>query len=120
MKKIFMMLFGFIMLTCLTTLPRANAQATTATKPKTATSAPKAPKVTTVMGMVSADEKSFVADKDKKSWTVENPEALKGHAGHHVSITAQVDAAKDEVTVKSVKMLTAKAAKPKASTTKKS
>ena len=102
MKKIFIMLLGLMAAACLTTPRWANAQ----TKPKAATTAAKA---TTIMGTVSADEKSFVNDKDKKSWTVANPEAVKGHAGHHVSITAQVDAAKGEVTVKSVKMLVAKA-----------
>ena len=115
MKKIFIMLLLALMaLTCLNTLPRANAQ----TKPKTATTTAKAPKATTIMGMVSADEKSFVNDKDKKSWTVENPVALKGHAGHHVSVTATVDADKNEITVKSVKMLTAKAKTPKTPTKK--
>ena len=98
------MLLSIMALTCLNTIHQANAQ----TKPKAATTAAKA---ITIMGTVSADEKSLVSDEDKKSWTVAKPEALKGHAGHHVSITAQVDAAKDEVAVKSVKMLTANAAK---------
>jgi hypothetical protein len=98
MKKIFIMVV-IMALTCLNTLHQADAQ----TQPKAAATAAK---TVTVMGTVSADEKSFVGDKDNKSWTVVNPEALKGHAGLHVSITAQVDAAKDEVTVKSVKMKT--------------
>jgi hypothetical protein len=102
MKKIFIMLLGLMAVACVTTPPWANAQM----KPKAATTAAKA---STIMGTVSADEKSFVKDKDKKSWTVANPEALKGHAGHHVSVTAQVDAAQGEITVKSVKMLAAKA-----------
>src|SRR5713101_3829285 len=102
MKKIFLVVFGLVALICLKGLPQASAQ----TKPKAATTAAKA---TTIMGTVSADEKSFVNDKDKKSWMVANPEALKGHAGHHVSVTAQVDAAKGEITVKLVKMLAAKA-----------
>ena len=107
MKKILLLVFGLVALICLKGLPQASAQ----TKPKAATTAPKA---MTIMGMVSADEKSFVNDKDKKSWTVANPEALKGHGGHHVSITAQVDTAKGEVTVKSVKMLGTKAKTTKA------
>jgi hypothetical protein len=59
----------------------------------------------TLRGTVSTDAKTFVEDKDKKSWTVANPEARKGHESHHVSITAQVDPEKNEVNVKSVKML---------------
>ena len=33
----------------------------------------------------------FVTDKDKKIMTVDNQEALKGHEGHHVSVTGKVD-----------------------------
>ena len=60
-------------------------------------------KAVAVSGTVSADGKTFV-DKDNKSWTVTNPEALKGHEGHEVTLTAHVDAAKNEVHVVSVKM----------------
>src|ERR1700751_3813003 len=41
---------------------------------------------------VEGDKVTFVADKDQKSWSVENPEALKGHEGHHVQVKAHVDA----------------------------
>jgi len=54
-------------------------------------------------GKVSADGKTFV-DKDNKSWTVSNPEALKGHEGHEVTLKAHEDAAKNEIHVVSVKM----------------
>jgi len=49
----------------------------------------------------------FVADKDKKSWEVVNPEALKGHEGHHVQVSAHVYADKNQIHVMSVKMLPA-------------
>lgn len=32
----------------------------------------------------------FVSDKDQSVWTVKNPEALKGHEGHHVKVSAHV------------------------------
>jgi hypothetical protein len=35
---------------------------------------------------------------------VSNPEALKGHEGHEVTLKAQVDEAKNEIHVASVKM----------------
>jgi hypothetical protein len=35
---------------------------------------------------VDGDKITFVADKDQKSWAVENPEALKGHEGHRVQV----------------------------------
>jgi len=51
------------------------------------------------------DKASFVADKDQKSWGVMNPEALKGHDGHHVEVSAHVYADKGYIHVMSVKML---------------
>ena len=50
---------------------------------------------------------TFVADKDKKSWDVVNPETLKGHEGHHVEVSAHVYADKGQIHVMSVKMLKA-------------
>jgi hypothetical protein len=47
----------------------------------------------------------FVSDAEKKVWTVENPEALKGHEGHHVAITGQPDATKGSVRIDSVEMI---------------
>src|SRR2546425_9523785 len=64
-------------------------------------------KAVTVSGTVGADGTTFV-DKDNKSWTVTNPEVLKGHEGHEVTLTAHVDAAKNAVHVVSVKMGKAK------------
>jgi hypothetical protein len=54
-------------------------------------------------GKIGADGKTFI-DKDNKSWTVTNPEVLKGHEGHEVTLQAHVDAAKNEIHVVSVKM----------------
>lgn len=72
-------------------------------KPETA-KAEKAPtKAATVTGKVGTDAKTFV-DKDNKSWTVTNPEALKGHEGHEVTLKAHLDATKNEIHVVSVKM----------------
>jgi hypothetical protein len=56
---------------------------------------------------VDGDKLTFVTDKDKKSWEVVNPEALKGHEGHHVELSAHVYADKDQIHVMSVKMLKA-------------
>src|SRR5216684_8599344 len=60
-----------------------------------------------VKGTVKADgdKLTFVADKDAKSWDVMNPEALKGHEGHHVEVSAHVYADKNAIHVMSVKML---------------
>ena len=44
-----------------------------------------------------------VTDKDQKVLTVDNPDALKEHYGHHVAVTGHVDG--DKIHVESVKML---------------
>lgn len=58
-----------------------------------------------VKGKISDDGKSFVSDKDGKSWTIVNPDAIKGHEGHHVVLNAHVYADKMEVHVMSLKMV---------------
>jgi pentapeptide MXKDX repeat protein len=79
---------------------------------------PKAEKMSkgavSIVGKVGDDGKTFVSDKDNKTWKVSNPDALKGHEGHHVRVRAHVDADKDEIHVTSVRMLkSAKKAKMK-------
>ena len=73
-----------------------------------AKAAPAAP-LKNLKGTVKADgdKLTFVSDKDKKSWDVANPEALKGHEGHHVELSAHVYPDKSQIHVMSVKMLKA-------------
>jgi hypothetical protein len=61
-------------------------------------------KAVSITGKISDDGKTFVSDKDGKSWTISNPDAVKGHEGHHVTLQAQVDADQSEVHVVSLKM----------------
>jgi hypothetical protein len=44
-----------------------------------------------------------VTDGDQKILMVENPEALKGHEGHHIAVTGHVEG--DKIHVESAKML---------------
>jgi len=44
-----------------------------------------------------------VTDGDQKVLTVENPDALKGHEGHHIAVTGHVSG--DSIHVESAKML---------------
>ena len=44
-----------------------------------------------------------VTDKDQKVLTVENPDSLKDHYGHHVAVTGHIDG--DKIHIESVKML---------------
>ena len=79
----------------------ASAQDTMKDDHKKADASKKASKVT---GKLGDDDKTFVGDTDSKSWTVTNPEAVKGHEGHHGVLTAHVDADKGDVKVVSLKM----------------
>lgn len=102
MKKLLFLSFAFALVISLFALTQDTTKAAQ-TKPETA-KAEKAPaKAVTVTGKVSVDAKTFV-DKDNKSWTVTNPEALKGHEGHEVTLKAHLDSAKNEIHVVSAKM----------------
>ncbi|MBV8050684.1 MAG: hypothetical protein JOZ80_05815 [Acidobacteriaceae bacterium] len=61
-------------------------------------------KAVSVTGKISDDGKTFTTDSDSKSWTITNPEAVKGHEGHHVTLKAHVYPDKNEVHVMSLKM----------------
>ena len=45
----------------------------------------------------------IVTDKDQKILMVDNPDALKGHEGHHITVTGSVKG--DSIHVESAKML---------------
>ena len=53
-------------------------------------------KAMSVTGKISDDGKMFTSDKDNKAWTISNPEAVKGHEGHHVTLKAHVYPDKNE------------------------
>jgi hypothetical protein len=61
-------------------------------------------KAASITGKISDDGKTFVSDKDGKSWTIINPDSVKGHEGHHVALKAHVSVDKSEVDVVSLKM----------------
>ena len=77
MKKLALILFALVLLASLTAFAQyAGNQAGTGQQPSTTEKA--STKAVTLSGKVSDDGKSFVSDKDNKSWTVSNPEALHG------------------------------------------
>jgi hypothetical protein len=97
MKKLMIILFAFGLLTSLSlaaqdTMKQDNTKASTTTKAASLT------------GKISDDGKTFVSDKDGKSWSIDNPEAVKGHEGHHVTLKAHVSADAGTVDVVSLKM----------------
>jgi hypothetical protein len=48
---------------------------------------------------------TFVNDKDKQSWEISNPDAVKGHDGHHVTVKAKLNETDHSLTVDSLKMM---------------
>jgi hypothetical protein len=67
-----------------------------------------------VKGTISQDGKTLVGD-DGKSWTIANPDAVKGHEGHHVVLKGSADASTNQIQVSSVKMAKDKGSKKDAS-----
>jgi pentapeptide MXKDX repeat protein len=95
-----LMIFGFALVLVMS----AAAVAQDTMKQDTMKSDSSMKATTSVTGKISDDGKSFVSDKDGKTWAISNPEAVKGHEGHHVTLKAQADAGKGEVKVVSLKM----------------
>jgi hypothetical protein len=80
-------------------------QSSTSDQTKTATSTEGgAGKLHHLKGQISDDGKTFTSSKDSKSWTIANPDAVKGHEGHDVSLSAHVYPDKNEIHVTAVKM----------------
>ncbi len=103
MKKVLALVLGWSVMCGVAAFAQdAGQSAGTADKMATAAALLK-----TIKGTVKADgdKLSFVSDRDQKSWEVMNPEALKGHEGHHVQVSAHVYADKNSIHVMSVKML---------------
>lgn len=98
MKKLMTFCFAVLVLT----FTVASAQDTMKNDNGMKSDMPK--KTMDVKGKISEDGKMFVADNDGKSWTIVNPDAIKGHEGHHVILTAHVYPDKMEVHVMSLKM----------------
>ena len=102
MKKLLVLLFMFAIAFSLA-MPVFAQETETKTETTTTTTT----KLVPLHGTVSDDGKTFTDDRDQKAWTVQNPEALKGHEGHHVSVKARVHADKGEIHVVSVRMIKA-------------
>jgi hypothetical protein len=98
MKKLMIISFALTLLMSVVALAQYGSQ-----QPDTGKSGTSM-KTVSITGTISDDGKMFVSDKDGKSWTISNPDAVKGHEGHHVILQAQVDADKSQVHVMSLKM----------------
>jgi hypothetical protein len=90
--------------------PAETGQSSTTSKTKS-----KAGKLEHLKGKISDDGKSLTTDKDNKTYTIENTDAVKGHEGHDVRVSGHVDTSNNSIHVMSVKMAGEKAAKNKKS-----
>jgi len=97
MKKLMTICFALVLLTFGVAMAQDNMQ-------NDNMKADASKKAVQVTGKIGDDGKTFVSDADSKSWTITNPDAVKGHEGHHVTLTAHVYADKNEVHVMSLKM----------------
>lgn len=88
-------------------LPSAFAQYGQASgaSAKTANKNAENPPLKTIRGTISADGKTFTPDKGKDTWTLKNPEDVKGHEGHHVDLNAHVFKSSHELHVMKVDMV---------------
>jgi hypothetical protein len=82
----------------------SNAQTTTQSTTTQTTTKTSTGKLQHLKGKISDDGKSLTTDKDNKTYTIENPDAVKGHEGHDVRIRGHVDTANNSVHVMSLKM----------------
>lgn len=104
MRKIILALTAFAVVASLTAFAQYGSNPIDQTKPDTMKSDKASAKTVSVSGKIGDDGKTFVSDKDGKTWTISNPDVVKGHEGHQVKLKGQVNPDKDEIQVASVKM----------------
>jgi hypothetical protein len=102
MKKLFVCLLAVTIVFGVATFAQDASQAGQAGQADKASAAP----LKTIDGTIkiTGDKATFVSDSDQKSWEIVNPDAVKGHDGHHVQVSAHVYADKNAIHVMSVTM----------------
>jgi hypothetical protein len=65
----------------------------------------KSPDPDCVSKCIAGGAKPVFVDGDGKVWAIDDPDAVKGHYGHHVSVVATVDETKKAVHIEKVTML---------------
>ncbi|HEX9119116.1 MAG TPA: hypothetical protein VF840_01110 [Terriglobales bacterium] len=107
MKKLSVALLALVVLISLSALAQYGSDKQDSTGKKDSSAKTSAgPAAKDVVGTIGKDGKTFTGDKDKKSWKLVNPEAVKGHEGHHVKLNAHFYPDKGEAHVMSLSMNT--------------
>jgi hypothetical protein len=112
MKRLVTLLFAFVMAASLSMLaqePAANPggdKKVDKAEKKEAKAAAKNKSMSLTGWVKEQDGKTvFINDKDKQAWNIENMDAVKGHEGHHVKVTAKLNEADHSVNVEKLSML---------------
>ena len=111
MKRLVTLLFAFVMAASLSMLaqePAANPgdKKVDKAEKKEAKAAEKGKSMSLTGWVKEQDGKTvFINDKDKQAWNIENMDAVKGHEGHHVKVTAKLNEADHSVNVEKLSML---------------
>jgi hypothetical protein len=116
MKKLFVLTLALFTVLTLgafaqdqTTAPAKKSSKKSSTMASdTSTTKAKTAKLT---GTIGQDGKSFTNDADQSSWTISNPDKVKGHEGHHVIVRGKTDDAAKSIDISSVTMASAKSGK---------
>jgi hypothetical protein len=103
MKKLSVALLAFVVLISMSAVAQYGSDKSDMDKKEAKSAGPKAKDV---VGTIGKDGTTFTGDKDKKSWKLVNPEAVKGHEGHHVKLNAHFYPDKGEAHVMSLSMKT--------------
>jgi len=98
MKKLKLALSTFVLMASLNVFAQYGSNQRDQASPEITKSDKTAANALSVSGKIGDDGKTFV-DKDGKTWTVSNPDVVKGHEGHEVTLKAHFDADKNEVHV---------------------
>jgi hypothetical protein len=107
MKRLGVVLFTLVLSVSLAAIAQeAGTQAPAGTT--SSTTKTKGAKLHHLKGKISDDGKSFTTDKDNKTYTIENSDAVKGHEGHDVRVSGHVDESNNSIHVTSVKMASEK------------
>lgn len=104
MKKLAVALLALVTLISMSTVAQYGSDKDDMDKKEAKSAGPKAKDV---VGTIGKDGMTFTSDKEKKkSWKLVNPEAVKGHEGHHVKLNARFYPDKGEAHVMSLSMNT--------------
>ena len=107
MSKRWMISLATILLACTVARAQDSKPAAEPSRPDAASIEKLSKKTVSIMGTVSADGLTLVADKEPKSFKVMNPDFVKENAGQHVRVSARVNKDNTEILVSSVIVLEA-------------